>query len=198
MNVTTQSVQQRILVVRGQQVLMDRDLAALYGVETKVLNQAVKRNIERFPKEFMFKPNNQELADLRSQFVTTSWGGDRRVPYLFTEQGVAMLSAVLKSPTAVAVSIGIMQAFVAIRHAYIEQQIQRIDIKEMQLRIERIEDALENNLGAVNDLSEEMRKEIDNIYEAIGALSIKQKQLQSKPRREIGYEAIERQRNGDK
>lgn len=100
-NVTTETVQQRILVVRGQQVLMDRDLALLYGVETKVLNQAVKRNIERFPKEFMFKPDNQELANLKSQIVTASWGGDRRIPYLFTEQGVAMLSSVLRTPTAV-------------------------------------------------------------------------------------------------
>ena len=189
-SITTQAVQQRILVVRGQQVLMDRDLAQLYGVETKILNQAVKRNIERFPKEFMFKPDNQELANLKSQIVTASWGGDRRIPYLFTEQGVAMLSAVLKSPAAIAVSIGIMNAFVVIRHTYMEQHLQRMDIKEMRLRIERIEDALENNLGAINDLSEEMRQEIDNIYNAIGALSIKQQELpEQKPANPIGFDS---------
>ena len=78
------SIQQRIFVVRGQQVMLDRDLAQLYGVETKVLNQAVKRNIERFPNEFMFKPDNQELANLKSQIVTASWGGDRRTAKMFT------------------------------------------------------------------------------------------------------------------
>lgn len=86
-SITIQSAQQRIFTVRGQQVMLDRDLAQLYGVETKVLNQAVKRNMGRFPSEFMFQPNYQELANLKSQFVTASWGGDRRTPYLFTEQG---------------------------------------------------------------------------------------------------------------
>ena len=80
-NIQLLSIQQRIFVVRGQQVMLDRDLAQLYGVETKVLNQAVKRNIERFPIEFMFKPDNQELANLKSQIVTASWGGDRHLPH---------------------------------------------------------------------------------------------------------------------
>ena len=101
-----------------------------------------------------------------------------------------MLSAVLKSPAAIAVSIGIMNAFVVIRHTYMEQHLQRMDIKEMRLRIERIEDALENNLGAINDLSEEMRQEIDNIYNAIGALSIKQQELpEQKPANPIGFDS---------
>ena len=114
-NIQILSVQQKIFVVRGQQVMLDRDLAALYGVETKVLNQAVKRNIERFPIEFMFKPDNKELANLKSQIVTASWGGDRRIPFLFTEQGVAMLASVLKSDVAVVASIVIMRVFVAMR-----------------------------------------------------------------------------------
>ena len=110
-------IQNKILVIRNQQVMIDRDIAELYGVETKVLNQAVKRNIERFPQTFMFQLNNAEFANWRSQFVTSNSDkmGLRRPPYAFTEQGVAMLSAVLKSDTAVNVSIQIMNAFVAMR-----------------------------------------------------------------------------------
>ena len=110
-------IQNKILVIRNQQVMIDRDIAELYGVETKVLNQAVKRNIERFPQTFMFQLNNTEFTNWRSQFVTSNSDkmGLRRPPYAFTEQGVAMLSAVLKSDTAVNVSIQIMNAFVAMR-----------------------------------------------------------------------------------
>ena len=189
-NIQLLSIQQRIFVVRGQQVMLDRDLAQLYGVETKVLNQAVKRNMERFPIEFMFKPDNQELANLKSQIVTASWGGDRRVPYLFTEQGVAMLSAVLKSKTAISVSIGIMNAFVMARRLLLQNREHEMAINELRMKMQMLEDALENNLGAVNDLSEEMRAELDNIYNAIGALSLKyQEQHKSEKRNAVGYEA---------
>ena len=94
-----------IRVIRGQQVIIDRDLALLYGVETRALNQAVKRNIERFPDDFMFQLDKEDVEILKSQNVTSSWGGDRRLPYAFTEQGIAMLSSVLKSQTAVEVNI---------------------------------------------------------------------------------------------
>ena len=112
------SIRSKIHVIRGQQVMLDRDLAELYLVETKALNQAVKRNIERFPESFMFQLNNTEFENWRSQFVTSNSDkmGLRRPPYAFTEQGVAMLSAVLKSETAVRVSIQIMNAFVSMRH----------------------------------------------------------------------------------
>lgn len=100
---------------RGQKVLLDRDLAILYAVETKVLNQAVKRHIERFPEDFMFQLNEEEAEILRSQNVTSSHGGRRYLPYVFTEQGVAMLSSVLNSPRAVAVNIEIMRTFVRLR-----------------------------------------------------------------------------------
>src|SRR6202040_3389415 len=96
-------------------VLIDADLATLYGVETTVLLQAVRRNPDRFLKDFMFQLTDQELRDLRSQFVTSSWGGRRYNPYAFTEQGVAMLSSVLNSPRAIAVNIEIMRAFVRLR-----------------------------------------------------------------------------------
>lgn len=95
--------------------MLDRDLAAMYGVETKVLVQAVKRNIDRFPRDFMFQLNGDEFKNLRSQIMTSSWGGRRTAPYAFTEQGVAMLSSVLRSKRAVQVNIEIMRAFVRLR-----------------------------------------------------------------------------------
>lgn len=104
-----------ILVIRGHKVLLDIHLADLYGVETKALKRAVRRNQERFPEDFMFQLTNQELANLRRQFGTSSWGGHRYSPYAFTEQGVAMLSSVLRSPKAVVVNIEIMRAFVRLR-----------------------------------------------------------------------------------
>ncbi len=105
-----------ILLIRGQKVMLSTHLAELYGVSTKALNQAVKRNIERFPEDFMFQLSDGEFANLKSQFVTSSWGGLRRaVPYAFTEQGVAMLSSVLRSKRAVRVNVEIMRAFVRLR-----------------------------------------------------------------------------------
>ena len=104
-----------ILLLRGEKVMLDRDLADLYGVEVKVLNQAVKRNIERFPADFMFQLTPDETQILRSQFVTSSWGGARKAPFAFTEHGVAMLSAVLRSPRAIQVSIQIVRTFVELR-----------------------------------------------------------------------------------
>ena len=109
-------VESLIRVNRGQQVMLDRDLAELYGVETRRLNEQVKRNIERFPEDFMFQLTQNEFDNLKSQFATSSWGGVRKLPYAFTEQGVAMLSGVLKSPTAVEANIRIVRAFVSMRH----------------------------------------------------------------------------------
>jgi hypothetical protein len=118
------TIQRKIYEIRGQKVILDRDLAALYQVETKVLNQAVKRNIERFPEDFMFQLTlkewreiavNEDVTILTSQIVTSSWGGTRRLPYAFTEQGIAMLSSVLRSHVAIQMNINIMRAFVAMR-----------------------------------------------------------------------------------
>lgn len=109
-------VESLIRVIRGQQVMLDHDLAELYGVETRRLNEQVKRNIERFPEDFMFQLTSNEFDNLKSQFATSSWGGVRKLPYAFTEQGVAMLSGVLESPTAVEANIRIMRAFVSMRH----------------------------------------------------------------------------------
>ena len=104
-----------IYFIRDHKVMIDSELADMYGVETKVLNQAVKRNIDRFPEDFMFQLSADEWENLKSQFVTSSWGGRRTPPYMFTEQGVAMLSSVLNSPTAIQVNISIMRVFVKMR-----------------------------------------------------------------------------------
>jgi hypothetical protein len=109
-------IERRIYLIRGHKLMLDADLAELYGVETKVLTRAVRRNIERFPEDFMFQLSAAEFANLRFQFGTSSsWGGRRYRPYAFTEQGVAMLSSVLHSKRAVQVNIGIMRAFVRLR-----------------------------------------------------------------------------------
>ncbi|RLA61282.1 MAG: ORF6N domain-containing protein [Epsilonproteobacteria bacterium] len=118
--VTLKNLENKIYIIRGQRVMLDSDLAELYGVETKVLNQAVKRNSERFPIDFMSQCNSSELASLRSQFVTanptTVWNYKRRaIPYLFTENGVAMLSTVLNSSKAIQVNISIMRIFTKLR-----------------------------------------------------------------------------------
>jgi hypothetical protein len=114
--VPLEHVERVILVLRSHRVILDGDLAAMYGVQPKVLNQSVKRNRERFPEDFMFQLSRDERDHLRSQIVTSrSWGGRRHLPYAFTEQGVAMLSSVLRSPRAVQVNIEIMRAFVRLR-----------------------------------------------------------------------------------
>ena len=116
-------VENLIVIIRGQKVMLDRDLAELYGVETRVLNQAVSRNLKRFPPDFMFRITRQELGNLISQNVISSlndWGGTRKLPRAFTEQGVAMLSSVLKSERAINVNISIMRAFVRLRQFAID------------------------------------------------------------------------------
>ncbi len=131
---STEKIKSRIYTLRDMQVMLDADLAELYKVETRVLNQAVKRNNERFPSLFMFQITEQEYKNLISQSVTSSfqWGGRRKLPFAFTEQGVAMLSGVLKSDTAVRISIQIMSAFVTMRRflASNAQVFQRLDLVE--------------------------------------------------------------------
>jgi hypothetical protein len=147
-----------ILTVRGQRVMLSDDLARLYGVEPRVLMQAVKRNIARFPADFMFQPdfgdmpNNlksqfvisslDESDDLKSQIVTSRWGGRRHAPYAFTEQGIAMLSSVLRSPRAIQVNIEIMRAFVRLRRILSEH-------KELSRRIDELEDRYDEQFRSV-------------------------------------------------
>ena len=133
--IPVERIEKAISLIRGQKVMLDADLAELYGVETKVLVQAVKRNIGRFPEDFMFQLNQEEFAILRSQFVTSSnWGGRRYRPYAFTEQGVAMLSSVLRSQRAIQVNIEIMRAFIRLRqmlasHADLARKLDALEKK---------------------------------------------------------------------
>lgn len=108
-------IESKILIIHNERVLLDKDLAELYGVSVKRLNEQVKRNYERFPNDFMFQLSKEELLNLKSQFATSSWGGTRKMPYAFTEQGVAMLSSVLNSTKAIKVNIAIMRIFVLTR-----------------------------------------------------------------------------------
>ena len=133
--ISTLQIEKKIFVIRGVQVMIDRDIAELYGVETKVLNQAVKRNITRFPDEFMFQLTRDEIENLKSQFVTSSWGGTRKLPYAFTEQGVAMLASVLKTKTAVDASVKIIRAFVAMRHFIMNNANIFAEIKDLGKKV---------------------------------------------------------------
>lgn len=149
--INVEDIRNRIYTIRGVQVMLDEDLALLYGVETRVLNQAVKRNKERFLEEFMFQLTENELNILKSQIVISSWGGRRTKPYVFTEQGVAMLSAILKSETAVKISVQIINAFVVMRrfiasNAQIFQKLDTLEIKQLETdkKIDYVLNAIES------------------------------------------------------
>lgn len=204
-------VQSKIFLIRGKQVMIDRDLAELYGVETKVINQAVKRNIERFPEEFRFQLTTEENEFLRSQFATSkdeedilrsqfvtskkekdslrsqnatlnkrleTRGGRQYLPYVFTEQGVAMLSAVLHSPTAIQVSIKIMDAFVKLRH-YVSSQIVKTDDKAELAEIRRL---LLLHIDHCDKKFSEQDKKINQIIQVLNNLID-----EPKPERKIGF-----------
>ena len=192
------TIQSKIHEIRGQQVMLDFDLAALYQVETKVLKQAVRRNIERFPEDFIFEISNEEYnslkISLRSQIVTLEIDGRGKYPkyppFAFTEMGVAMLSSVLRSNTAILVNRAIMKAFVAMRNYIMTTSTITAELSEIRAKLTLLERADEDNAEAVNDLSEDMRKELDNIYEAIAALSVKVPQAR-RPARPIGFKLPE-------
>lgn len=143
--------------------MFDSDLAGLYGVETRVLVQAVKRNLERFPVDFMFQLTPDELANLRSQSVISSWGGRRYPPYAFTEQGVAMLSSVLKSPQAIAVNIEVVRIFVRLRGILSSNTELSAKLEAMERRTELL--ALEHDTFAQNT-----RAQLKQVFEAIRSL----------------------------
>ena len=182
------AIESLIYEIRGQKVMLDRDLAKMYGVETKVLNQAVKRNMKRFPEDFMFQLTPEEC--LRSQIVTlnTKQGQHLKyMPHAFTEQGVAMLSSILKSDTAIEINIRIMRTFVAIRnHLYTTQRF-TAELEAIKAKLDILERNEEDNLEAINDLSEDMRQEIDTIYQAIAALSVKEPPQKEPQRQKIGF-----------
>lgn len=188
-------IQNKIYEIRGHKVMIDRDLAEMYGVQTKALNQAVKRNIERFPEDFMFQLTTEETQNWKSQIVTTNSikMGLRRNPYAFTELGVAMLSSVLTSKIAIQVNIGIMRAFVAVRQYLLSANNPTQEIEDLKQRVKELEESSEDTLAAINDLSEDTRKELDDIYLALTELAEKKKKLPNCNK--IGYVAIQERRN---
>ena len=132
--IPVENISSKIFVIRGHKVMIDRDLAELYGVETKRLKEQVRRNISRFPEDFMFVLTNQEVRNLRSQIATSSWGGTRYIPMAFTEQGVAMLSSVLNSERAVQVNIQIMRTFTRLRQMLASHEDLRQKVEDMESR----------------------------------------------------------------
>lgn len=166
-----ETITHRILLLRGQKVLLDADLATLYGVETKVLLQAVKRNLERFPNDFMFQLTNQEFNVLRSQSVTSSsealdtlrWGGRRTAPYAFTEQGVAMLSSVLSSSQAVQVNIAIMRAFVKLRELAMTHH-------DLAKQLDALEEKTEVMAMQHDSFARNTRAQLKQVFDAIREL----------------------------
>ena len=129
-----EQIKKSILEIRGKKVMLDMYLAIIYEVETRVLKQAVRRNIDRFPDDFMFELTVEELKNLTSQFVTSSWGGQRHKPFAFTEQGIAMLSSVLKSKKAIQMNIAIMRAFVTMRQFALTYQ----ELSEKLIELEKL------------------------------------------------------------
>ena len=188
-----EKIQSRIYEVRGVRVMLDFDLAALYQVETRVLKQAVRRNLERFPEDFMFEMTEQEynslIISLRSQIVTSNERGGRRyMPFAFTEHGVIMLASLLRSEIAVQMSVQITRAFVAMRNYIMSTRHIEAELAELRAKLELLERNDEENLAAVNDLSEDMSGEIADIYQAIAALSVKVHQsVADQPRQKIGF-----------
>lgn len=152
--VLSERIAHSILLLRGQKVLLDADLAELYGVPTKVLVQAVKRNLERFPVDFMFQLSEVEFAALRSQTVTSNAGrgGRRYAPYVFTEQGVAMLSSVLSSPQAIAVNIEVMRAFVRLREVLAGNKELAAKLGELERKLKGHDQAIAGILDAIRQL----------------------------------------------
>ena len=204
-------IKSKIFEIRGQKVMLDYDLAAMYGVETKVLNQAVKRNIERFPEDFMFQLTKGELVILtkqitesqdataniydnqydiilRSQFVTAkSFTKSRTLPYAFTEQGVAMLSSVLRSPLAIQMNIGIIRAFVEFRRIATTFSLPKTytDIAQLRKEFEELKLDIEDILHDQNDINESTRMQLDNISMVLAELQVKEPKQRSK--RKIGF-----------
>ena len=180
-------VQNLIHEFRGKKVMLDFDLARLYQVETRVLNQSVKRNLKRFPLDFMFQLTEDEWITNSSQIVMTSNRPKSALPYAFTEQGVAMLSGLLKSDVAIAANIAIMRAFVQVREYLLAASTVSAELNELRAKVDLLALQREEDLGAVNDLSEDVRQDIDNLYLAIGELSSRMEEKKQEPRRKIGF-----------
>ena len=182
-----QLIQSKIYEVRGQKVMLDRDLAELYNVTTSNLNKAVKRNIRRFPDDFMFQLTKAEFDELKTNLIfqngTSNWGGTRKLPYAFTEQGLAMLSGLLNSDIAIKVNINIMRAFVAIRQMITDNSpLKRLSTLEKNFN--ELKQDLEKIFADYNDINEDTRAQIEAINTTLAELQAKPKNT---PRRPVGF-----------
>ena len=161
-----EKIENKIFLIRGKRVMLDKDLSELYRVETRALIQAVKRNRDRFPEDFMFQLNKNEFENLISQIVTSSWGGTRKLPYAFTENGVAMLSSVLTSKAAVRVNIQIMRTFTKIREFLLTH-------KELAQKLSQLERKYERHDGQIQAIFDQIREFMT---------------FKEKPKKQIGFE----------
>lgn len=182
-----QLIQSKIYEVRGQKVILDRDLAELYNVTTSNLNKAVKRNIRRFPDDFMFQLTKAEFDELKTNLIfqngTSNWGGTRKLPYAFTEQGLAMLSGLLNSDIAIKVNINIMRAFVAIRQMIADNSpLKRLSTLEKNFN--ELKQDLEEIFADYNDINEDTRAQIEAINTTLAELQAKPKNT---PRSPVGF-----------
>ncbi len=160
-------IENKIYLIRNQKVMIDKDLAEIYGVETKVLKQAVKRNVDIFPKHFMFELTKFEFENLRSQTVTSSWGGQRYLPYVFTEHGILQLANVIRSKKAKLMSIKIIEVFIKMREILTDTLSVRLDIEEIKKKLKNQDKNIELVFSYLDELIE--------------------KQENPKPRKQIGY-----------
>lgn len=186
-----QVIKNKIFEIRGFRVMLDYDLAELYQVETKNLKRAVRRNIERFPDDFMFEISKNEYDSLRCNFGTLENLGrgqhSKYLPFAFTEQGIAQLSSVLNSPLAIQVNISIIRTFVAIRNYLLQQSTMSNEIEKLWTHVKSLEQQTEENLKAVNDLNDDTQYTFDEIYIALSELAKKHTEINSKPRKRVGY-----------
>lgn len=164
--------------------MIDKDLAGLYQVEVKRLNESVKRNLKRFPEDFMFQLTAEEWQNLKSQFATSSWGGTRKLPYAFTELGVSMLSSILNSELAIEVNINIMRAFVAVRRFIANPPVDRVS--ELQNELKELKSYIEEVFTDYNDINEDTRMQLELINRTLAELQA-QKSLADSPRNPIGF-----------
>ena len=178
-------IKKRIYEIRGQRVMIDRDLAELYGVETRTLNQAVKRNMERFPEDFVFTLTEQELENWKSQIVISNSikMGLRKLPLAFTELGIAMLSSVLRSETAIQVNINIMRAFVMIRQTVAACQSTNMRVEQLSHKVDVLNSRVDEILHEQYENNTEMAVQIDAINEALDKLMAQP----DTPRKRIGF-----------
>ena len=186
--VDLQLIQSKIYEIRGHKVMINRDLAELYQVTTGNLNKSVQRNIKRFPSDFMFQLTKEEFDQLKTNLIfqngISNWGGTRKLPYAFTEQGPAMLSGISNSDTAIQVNINIMRAFVAMRRLISNPPVDKN--AELREEMKKLKDYMEEIFADQNDINEDTRIQPELINQTLAELQVHQK-LSDKPRRPIGF-----------